>query len=401
MNMGKLYDRICGLMRLEICGALPEGFLNACALQGVRLRGLRRVDACTFHVSIREGDLAAAQQAAQNSGCECKILRHWGGSRNLRFLRRRIWLPVTAALMAAALFVSSLFIWELDVRGCETLSTGQVLRTLADCGVEQGSYWPGLQPDLVRSRMLQELPELDWMTVNVSGSRAVVLVSERREKPEIYGEGAACDLVATRTGIVTRLNVLNGKPRVSPGQAVTEGELLVSGELQSLSRPARYVRALGAVTADTWYELTVVCPAEAAVKSGRERRRSRFALKIGKKRVNFYWNGGKSLDGCGKIMHEYNLGVNGLFALPISLVREELIYREKSTAESADAAQMREHLLQYLEARIDGEILSTAFTEDRSGELCTVTLRAQCRENIAGIREIDRTGELPQGEAAP
>ena len=109
-----------------------------------------------------------------------------------------------------------------------------MLRALSDCGVSRGCFWPSLSADLVRSRMMTLLPQIGWMTVNVSGSRAIVLVSEREEKPEIYLESAAADIVAGRTGIVTQLSVLSGRPLVSPGQSVLEGETLVSGVMESL-----------------------------------------------------------------------------------------------------------------------------------------------------------------------
>ena len=62
------------------------------------------------------------------------------------------------------------------------------------------------------------------------------------------------------SGIVRRLAVLNGAPAVGTGQSVTAGETLISGGMESLSRDMRFVRAQGDVVADTWYELSAVCP---------------------------------------------------------------------------------------------------------------------------------------------
>ena len=67
-----------------------------------------------------------------------------------------------AGLLVAVLAVltSSLFIWRIDVTGNETLTTGQILRCLDECGVRPGTYWPALSNDLVRNDMILRLPEL-------------------------------------------------------------------------------------------------------------------------------------------------------------------------------------------------------------------------------------------------
>ena len=391
----KLHDRIQGLVQVEICGAFPEAVINACAAQALVLRGLEAVDACTLRAMLAEKQLPALERITERSMCQMRVLSRRGGSRNLLFFRRRLWLLLAAALAAGALLLSSLFIWEIRVEGCERLTEGQVLRMLSDCGVACGSYWPGLSADLIRSRMLTRMPELAWMTVNISGSRARVLLMERTEKPEIYEEAAAADLVAGRAGIISGMSVFNGRALVEPGDTVVEGEILVSGRLDSITGPPRAVRADGWVLADTWYELTSVCPAPQRQKGGIQLRTRCYALKIGKKRINFYGNGKKTLDGYDRIVHEYNMGIDGLFALPLTLVREERIRRETAVAEPDSGQEMGAALRTALQERIDGEIVSSAVTISQSRELTTVTLHARCSENIARRTETLESARSP------
>lgn len=381
--MSKVADIIKGTVRAELIGAFPETVLNACALGAVELWDLECPDAYTIRVTVYERQLSELERIAEKSMCSFSVLKRRGGSGNRRFLRRRLWLLLSAALAGALLLVSSLFIWEIDVRGNSQLTEGQILRALEDCGVSTGSYWPGLSADLIRSDMMTRLPELAWMTVNVSGSRAVVLISERQEKPEIYVESDPVDIIAGKTGVVTRMSVLNGKPLVAPGQAVVQGEVLVTKDMDSITAEPRAVRARADVIADTWYELTAVSPQKQELKSEKEKKRSRFALKLGKRRINFYLGDGKDIDECDKIIYEYNLGIKGVFALPVTVVREELIYRERQIGDYDMTYQMRERLLSGLTDSIDGELLSSQVTASQTEGLNVVTLRAVCRENIA------------------
>ncbi len=210
-----------------------------------------------------------------------------------------------------------------------------------------------------------------------------MLVRERAEKPEIYLESAACDLVASHTGIVRRVSVLNGKALVQPGSAVREGETLVSGAPENLMGRPRPVRARGEVWADTWYEVSAVCPLPETQKAEGGRRRERFALVIGENRINFYGKSRKMLDGYDKIVHEYSLGIKGLFALPVTLVRETVIAHPAREPSPFDPSGAEARLEAYLRERVSGEIVRRSFSAVEKDGAIYVTLRAQCFENIA------------------
>lgn len=384
----KLMARLLGLARVEILGAEPELLLNRCGNEGLSLRKIQRTDAVTILAELWERDLPALRALAASSGCEVRVTELLGGSRSRARMRARKLLLLALGLAAGLLLGSSLFVWEIEVRGCEALSQGQVLRVLADCGVEQGSFWPALSIDLVRSRMLTELPELAWMTVNISGSRAVVLIQERAEKPEIYREDQAADVVASRSGVIRSMTVLNGYSLVQPGDAVLEGELLVSGRMESLTGPGRSVRAAAQIQVDTWHELTAVCPLEMLQQLETGHGHSHFSLQIGKKRIKWGSFPGKGLDECDKIVHEYSLGVEGLFAMPVTLIREERRGLSPTGAQADREEDMKAALLRRLEGQIDGEILDQSFSVSRADGLLVVTLRAHCCENIAQTAEM-------------
>ena len=79
--------------------------------------------------------------------------------------------------------------------------------------------------------------------------------------------------------------------------------------------------------------------------------------------------------------------MEGLFALPVTLIEEEL--RPYTAVESGftQTAEISARLLEYLEKTVTGEILTSSVTEAESGGLIVVTMRAACIENIAAVRE--------------
>lgn len=376
-----------GKCRVELNGAYPENLLNACALNGLEIWDMCCVDRYRLSFLVYENDVETLKKLAEKSMCDITVQAVSGGSRLKGFVKRHMVLFIGLAIVLLLLVLSGFFIWDMEVYGNEKLTDGEILRVLSECGVDCGSFWPGVDKELLRSEVLLKLPELAWMTVNVNSSRASVVVSERIEKPEIYVESESADLVAKKTGIIKSISALNGKVLVTEGNSVTEGEVLISGLMDSITAQPRLVRAQGQVMAETWYELHSVSPGELAAKKPASGSRRRVALKFGDKRLNFYLGGRKTVDGCDKIIDNYIIGVEGVFALPVTLVVEKIIPYRTEGSVKPDTGAMSQRLYESLEKSVDGEVLShSAVSGSREG-LEIVSLRASCLENIAELCE--------------
>jgi len=381
--MERISDTLRGSARLKLFGAFPTAILNAAAAEGIELWDVESGDENTLFLSAYEDQLEELHRITRRAGCEMEVIRRVGGRDGLRKLLRRPALLSGFALTVLLLFCSSLFVWEVEIRGTERISRGEILRALEDCGFGVGSFWPGVNTDLLRSEVMVRLPEIGWMTVNVSGSRATVALVERESKPEMYDPAAAADLIAARDGLVKRVNVLSGSPQVSKGEIVTAGQTLIACRTESLNGLPQTVCARGSVMADTWYELSALCPIKQALKTPAGLSRSRFAVVFGNRRLNLYIGSGKTIDGCDKIISEYTLGIPGMFSTPIRLVRERFIPYKTSAGDDCDPNETGRRLYTLLESRTEGQILESSFIPGRTGELYVLTLRAHCTENIA------------------
>ena len=370
-----------------LSGAVPAGFLNRCAAAGIRLDDVEADNETELRVTVPLRDLGWAEQLALRSQCELKLLRRSGaGVLGRRMLRRRI--PVLCLLAAFVLLAwSKLYIWEIDVRGNETLSAGAIRGALSDCGVSIGSFWPDFTSDNLRSELLVRLPQLAWATVNVYGSRAEVIVRERIPKPELFDEDEAVDLVADRLGFVTEVRALSGTALVRPGSAVSPGDVLIAGRTESAFSGGRDTHAVGSVTAETYYELWSVSPALETLREGSAAAKDRWSLLIGKNRVNFSGNCSFCPSDCDKIISVWECKIKGLFSLPVALMRERVSPYGRSE-QPRDKNTLRREMEQQLHARLvaavdGGTIEQESYTCSESEGRVVVCLRARCSENIA------------------
>ena len=383
----RLSEILRGSVRVEVSGAAPQRLLNAMSEADMPFWDAVPQDAFTIRLGLYSRDLRDAKALASRCQCELKLLRESGAPVVKRRLRRRVALLVTAVCCFALLAASSLFVWDIRVEGNEQVSTGEILRALAGCGVEPGAFWPGWSSDEIRNSVILDIPELAWLGVSVDSSRAVIRVRERTEAPELVNSEGMGSVTARTTGIIDSMRVYQGAPLVTVGDAVVAGETLVSGEMPSEVGDTRYVRASAEIRARTWYEMSASAPLE---YSGLEQSdsRTRWALVIGDKRINFYLGSSQTPTGCGKIITEYPLAWEGVFTLPVTLVREQTLEYD-SAAAAVDEEELSGRLEAVLRSTLErelsgrGEILDAQFTSSASDGRLVVTMRAECMEDIA------------------
>ena len=385
--MERLWDSVRGTMQLELTGAQPEKLLTACARAGIEFWGCLPADDYSMGMRIHSSDYAQTEKLAEKCGCSLKILKSTGGAKLRRAISGRKTLLVCLVLLACGLLWSSLYIWDIDVKGNAGVSTGKILRALEDNGVKIGTFWPGISSEMIRAGVLPELPDVAWIAVNVRSSRAEIVVKERTAKPELTDKSSPTNVIAAKTGIISKMSVLEGKGVASVGDAVLEGETLITGTLEDLEGEQRAARAMGDVEAHTLLELTAVRPEIETKKVRAGAVRTRFALVFGEKRINFYSGSGKEPALCDKIISERTLGIPGVFTLPITVVRESFVPYKLQEESSAPEAQLQKKLTEELASELSegGKTISKSFSSACGDGLVSVTLRAECVENIARI----------------
>jgi len=373
------------MTEITVQGDRAENVINGCICSGIAVSSAERVDVFTVKLSVHESDAKKVKEICRRNMCDVLELRPSGMSLARNTARQRASLAVTAAFFTALLLASSLFIWKIDIEGNTVLTEGEILRELSRCGVDIGAYWPSVKADKVRSAVLRELSDAAWLTVNVSGSRAKVIILEKSDAPEVYDEYAPADIIAATDGVITDISVLNGYSELSRGSTVTAGETLIKGTVGSIAGEERKLRAKGEVWADTVRTLTAVCPLLTSTEKGDCRKYA--SLKIGKRRINIGAESGKSIDGCDKITTEYKMGIKDLFALPLSLLITQTSDVKPCGHAGADMQAVKARLLCNLDGAIDGKVLSYEFSSYTEETAVYITLTARCNENIAKLSE--------------
>lgn len=409
--MKKVVNYARGSVRLRAEGGFPERLINLCAQRGLTFWGVEWPGGEQLRMTLLRRDLAALEELAERAGCVIEVERREGLPFFLERFRRRYAFLVGMALSALAVCLLSSFILTIEVTGCERVPEAVILSQLRRLGLRPGVYGPGLDTKHIALETRLAVDGLSWVTVNLYGTRAQVVVREEVPPPALLEEEGLSDVTARAGGLVTRVEVLEGQALVAPGDTVAPGEVVISGtvtmegpEYSGLPPQYLYVRAEGSVWARTWRTLSASIPLEAVTKAYTGEQARRWSLTIFDRRVNFYGNGSISWESYDKISVTHAAVLPGGQRLPLYVTEETLARWQPAVAEvDAGAAQdlLERQLLERLERLVgpEGRVAAVSWSARIENGVLTVTAQAECEEQI-GLAGPARESPRDAGEAA-
>ena len=203
--MQAIINFLRGSVLFTVTGAFPERFLNLCDQAGVGFWDLEWLDPHTLRLRVSRRDARRVGPLAEKVLCEARARRHLGFPYFLAGFRKRYALLLGLALSLAAVCLLSRFVLTIEVSGNETVSTAAILTELSRQGVRVGAYGPGLDVRRISQESLLRLDGLAWMSINLHGTRAEVLVREKLPEPEVRDESTPANVVAQADGVLLDL----------------------------------------------------------------------------------------------------------------------------------------------------------------------------------------------------
>lgn len=391
--MQKAANAVRGWAEVRVRGGDCEEFFNRCARDGIGFWRAKRQDEVTWTCRVAFLDAGRVTALGQKGRWEVRLLRRGGLPGLFWKLRRRYAFLAGMVACVAAVAVMSRFVVTVRVEGNVKVPTGAILTQLRAQGVRPGAFGPGLDTRQITHAVILELPELSWMTINLHGMVAQVVVREGTPRPELMEEDEPAHIIAKYPGIITKIQVTSGQQLVGKGDTVVAGDTLIGSwvdfvepEGSAIDLGGMTTRATGKVWARTWHTLKASLPLTASAKEYTGREKTRWSLEILGRRVKIFPGGGISYERYDKITKYHTPSLPGDRILPISLRRE--VCREYTLTEAPINGEKGEAILRAaLEERLaalagKGDVLKTDWSVEERNGLLTVTLLAECEQEI-------------------
>lgn len=268
MFLFKFWSYIVGYVIISVEGQNLEKLINMAIGRGINLWDTSLAKESYMVAKVRVSGFMALRHIARKLGCRLKIR----GKRGLPFfyakLGKRKMLAIGALGSILTLYVLSSFIWFVEVKGNDKISSAKIIDLARDNGLTRGVLKWQIDSDRIEKDLGNQIPQIAWISIEIKGIKAVIKIAEKvyGEKKELVKQA---HVVAGKDGVIQEVLVLTGIATVKDGDTVKKGQILISGiieappeaketeklplEEQKPTVEPKFLKAEGIVRARVWY----------------------------------------------------------------------------------------------------------------------------------------------------
>lgn len=351
-----LYRFFCGVLEIEFYGVYPEKVLNICSKSGINIWSARFVKQ-RIRCKILVKDFLKLRYILRKSGIRAHIIDKKGFPFFIKHYNRRFGIFVGIMVFFAFLYVMSGHIWVIEVEGNKVVKEKEIITLCQELGIRTGVSSKNIKAKALAQELLLKSDKLAWASFNVEGSCLTVNVTEIKEKDE--DNSVPCNLVSTSDGIITHIDVTAGNCLVKVGEAVSKGDVLVSGIIENQSG-TKFVHSIGKITADCESEIIICQPLKTTAKYPTGETKEKSVLEFFGIKIPLYIGSEK-----GKYDFTIRKNQPNLFGrkLPITIYTKRFAFYEEDTVKLSyqKACEMLESKLS---KQHDGKIKEKEFLQN-------------------------------------
>lgn len=275
-------------------------------------------------IKLPAGELRYFKEACIREKLEYKSSEKKGFPQIVQRYQTRFGVLLGIAIFSFMIFISSSYVWRIEVTGNDTIPSGEIIKQLNENGFCEGSYIPDINTKVICSRIIEKSGDIAWISINYRGNIAKVEIIELSRAQKEKLEESSTNLVADQDAIIQSIEVSQGEPLIKPGQTVAKGDLLVSGVIEGLNETS-YIKAEGKIIGMVTDTIDVVVNYNQERKTIKNRKTGRISIIFFTKEINIFKY-------CRNLPLEYDtiysrdqIYLFGRLQLPIFIKKEEIV----------------------------------------------------------------------------
>jgi similar to stage IV sporulation protein len=250
----RLWNFFRGYAIIIVEGLKIERFINMAISNGIFIWDIKKQSYTSISAKIGLESFSKMREIVRKTDCTIEIKEKRGFPFLWKNLKRHKLFAASALILVVMIYIMCSYIWMIEVVGTNSIDPKTILQIVNEQGLKEGVRKSKLDKHSIENRILINLTSLSWVGIQVRGTKATVEVVEKREEPELISKMDACDIIASKSGVINKILVLNGDGVVKDGTTVKKGQVLVSGTIIRENTETRLVHSLAQITARTWYE---------------------------------------------------------------------------------------------------------------------------------------------------
>lgn len=283
-----LINYILGYVRINIEGYFIERFINICRSKEILLWNIKRKNSSIIHANIGIKEFKEIKEIANKTKCKIKIENKKGIPFILkRYKKRKIFFIFLILIILGTIAMSN-FIWNIEIRGNERVSTDELMKNINESGLTIGKLKNSIDTKRIINDIRLNCSDLAWIGIKIKGTNAIVEVVEADKKPEIIDENEYCNIVSDKEGVIVKIDAANGTALVKPGDTVKKGTTLIGGWIEGKYTGTRYVHSSGEIKAKVWYTTRETIQLKETIKEKTGNEEKKYSININNFQINLY-----------------------------------------------------------------------------------------------------------------
>jgi len=312
---------ILGYVRITVEGYYIERFINICINSKILIWNIKREKGgVKLFLNVGITDFKKLRQISKKTKCKITINKKKGIPFLLNRYRKRKVFAMFLVIVIALIIVSSNYVWNVEIRIEDNEKLEDIEADLIEAGLVVGKNKNKIKSSEIIQKIRLQRDDISWMGIELKGTNAIVKIVKAEEAPEIIDENDYTNIVADKSGIITKIVAQNGTAKVKVGDTIEKGTVLIEGTMAGKYTELRYVHSIGEIEAKVWYSNTQKIYFRKEEKEYTNNEENKYSIKINNFKINFYktLSNFKNYD---TIEEEKKVKIFSNLYLPISVVK--------------------------------------------------------------------------------
>lgn len=255
MSVSSSIKDATGVVTVQIEGFFTERFINLCKINNIKIWDIRQIVAGVTRYKMHIDDFKKLRKIAKKTKCKVIIKEKKGIYFTLFKYRKRKFVFAIFMILVIFLILFSTHVWQINITGNSRVSSEQILNELKNSGLYIGKSKIGLSKKDIINTFRVNVPEVSWIGIEFNGTNADIQIIEKTiiEDKYIQDISKNGDIVANKTGVITKLIPENGTAKFKEGSYVEQGNILIEGVIISKVLEPKYVHAKGIIQLKSEY----------------------------------------------------------------------------------------------------------------------------------------------------
>jgi similar to stage IV sporulation protein len=393
MIIVRLWSFLRGYAIIMVEGLKIERFLNMAISNGIYIWDIKKISYTSITAKIGLDNFYRMREIVKRTDSSISIQEKRGLPFVLRNLKRHKLFTASVLLLVILIYVMCAHIWMIEITGTKGLDPNVIMEAIHQAGLKEGIRKSDIDKHYIENKILIKLPQLSWVGIQFRGTKAVIEVVEKKPEPELISKTDACDIVASKSGVIDKLLVLNGDGNVKDGQTVKKGEVLVKGTIVRENTETRYVHAMAQVRARTWYEDGEEMELQQIEFKETGRKHTRYKLKILDKEFGF--EKAAPYDEYNEVREEKNIVSFGDYVFPIRLITTQYTDLVK-VPKTLTADQAKKRCEERINEKLKLQLSADAVVLDKKIEYVTDSKTVKAKISVEILEDIGEKKRIQQ-----